>query len=253
MGRDINAVPGPSEAGASQGPDGRPSGPPEDSLGTALWLLGRGLWPVPISPPDDRRSPSPGKAPIGRGWGKAKPSPARLGVVFRSRPGAGVGILLGPEGGVIDLEVDDPEGAVGELRRLFPAGMPATMGWRSDRGEHRLFAWSECLVGLGLPGVVALAGGAGAPARRPREADRLCLSADPVRGRPGAHVERLVGHRPAADGTRGRGPPAGSVAAPEAAVRPGLRPLLRRSNVAIRRGGPRSRGRGREGLRARRT
>jgi hypothetical protein len=34
------------------------------------------------------------------------------------------------------------------------------MGWRSDRGEHRLFAWDERLRGLGLPGVVALASGA---------------------------------------------------------------------------------------------
>src|SRR4051812_16107137 len=43
--------------------------PPPDGLGTALWLAGRGLWPVPITPHDDEFSPNPGKAPIGSRWG----------------------------------------------------------------------------------------------------------------------------------------------------------------------------------------
>jgi hypothetical protein len=34
------------------------------------------------------------------------------------------------------------------------------MGWHSERGEHRLFAWDERLRRLSLPGVVALSGGA---------------------------------------------------------------------------------------------
>jgi hypothetical protein len=156
----MNALTVPSAAGAESGTSSRPDGPPGDALETALWLLERDLWPVPISPPDDRRSPNPGKAPIGRGWGTTRPTPARLRGVFRRQPGAGVGLLLGPEGGVIDLETDDPEVAAAELRRLFPAGLPPTLGWRSERGEHRLFAWDERLRGLGLPGVVALAGGA---------------------------------------------------------------------------------------------
>ena len=42
--------------------------PPADALGTALWLSAHGLWPVPITPPDDGVSPNPGKAPIGRRW-----------------------------------------------------------------------------------------------------------------------------------------------------------------------------------------
>src|SRR5436305_357327 len=41
------------------------SPPPDDALGTALWLLGTGLWPVAISPPGDPNWPSPGKSPIG--------------------------------------------------------------------------------------------------------------------------------------------------------------------------------------------
>jgi hypothetical protein len=113
-----------------------------------------------MSPPDDRGSPNPGKAPLGRGWGKAKPSPARLKAIYELHPGAGVGLLLGPDGGVIDLETDDPEIAQAEVSRLFPGGLPLTMGWCSERGEHRLFAWDERLRGLGLPAVLALAGGA---------------------------------------------------------------------------------------------
>ena len=162
MSREVKSGPGPmavSGGDAAPGP-GVQSGPPRDAQGTALWLLGRGLWPIPISPSDDRRSPNPGKAPLRRGWGKAKPSPARLKAVYKLHPGAGVGLLLGPEGGVIDFEIDDPEVADVELRRLFPGGLPMTMGWRSERGEHRLFVWDERLRRHGLPAVLALAGGA---------------------------------------------------------------------------------------------
>lgn len=50
-----------------------------------------------------------------------------------------VGILLGPDSGVIDVEYDDPAGrdqlaAYGVLDIRTPT-------WRSARGEHRLFRW----------------------------------------------------------------------------------------------------------------
>jgi hypothetical protein len=127
---------------------------------TALWLLGEGLWPVLISPVDDPVSPSPGKAPVGRGWGLTRPSPDGLREAYRRHPRAGVGLLLGPGGGVVDLEVDDPEGAAPVLGRLFPGGPPETIGWRSARGEHRLFAWDERLPGVTRSAVVTLSGGA---------------------------------------------------------------------------------------------
>ena len=138
----------------------RPRLPNPSAAETALWLLEQGFWPIPISPVNDPRSPSPGKAPIGRAWGTVRPSPRRLGELYRRHPAAGVGVLLGPSGGVIDLEVDDPACAGPLLDRLFRRGVPETLGWRSARGDHRLFAWDERLGGLGLPAVVSLGDGA---------------------------------------------------------------------------------------------
>src|SRR5262249_45351961 len=73
--------------------------PPADAPGTAFWPLGRGHWPVVISPPGDPRWPNPGKSPIGKGWGKERPSAPALGRLFARHPGAGVGVLLGPASG----------------------------------------------------------------------------------------------------------------------------------------------------------
>src|SRR5262245_34829765 len=133
--------------------------PPDDALGTALWLYGRGLWPVPITPPDDPLSPNPGNAPLGRGWGARRLSTRALFAIFRRHPWAGVGLVLGPAAGVVDLEIDDRQQAGPMLTQLFPGGPPLTMGWDSSRGEHRLFRWDDRLGRAGTS-VVHLAGGA---------------------------------------------------------------------------------------------
>lgn len=133
--------------------------PPDDALGTALYLAGRGLWVVPITPPDDPLSPNPGKAPIGCGWGTRRLSTRALFAIFRRHPRAGVGLALGPASGVVDLEVDDREQAGPFLAELFPGGPPVTMGWESSRGEHRLFRWDDRLARADTS-VVHLAGGA---------------------------------------------------------------------------------------------
>src|SRR4051794_35658416 len=133
--------------------------PPADALGTALWLSAHGLWPVPITPPDDATSPNPGKAPIGRRWGVVRPSTRALFAIFKRHPRAGIGIVLGPASGVVDLEVDDPRAAGPLLDELFPQGLPPTMGWMSSRGEHRLFRWDDRL-GPSRSAGVHLAGGA---------------------------------------------------------------------------------------------
>src|SRR3954465_4518325 len=83
--------------------------PPASAPGTALWLLARGLWPVVISPPGDPRWPNAGKSPVGKGWGKQRPSAPALRRLFARYPDAGVGVLLGPAGGFVDLETDEPE------------------------------------------------------------------------------------------------------------------------------------------------
>jgi hypothetical protein len=134
--------------------------PTSGAMQTALWLLRAGLWPVPISPPADARAPSPGKSPIGRGWGKERPSFVRLRAIYKRYPDAGVGILLGPFSGVVDLEVDDPRGAAPLFDRLFPDGPPPTLGWQSIRGEHRLYRWDDRLDGVSRNAVAYLEGGA---------------------------------------------------------------------------------------------
>ena len=100
---------------------------------------------MPITPLDDPRSPNPGKAPIGRGWGARRLSTRALFAIFRRHPRAGVGVILGPAAGVVDLEIDDRQQARPLLTELFPGGTPVTMGWESSRGEHRLFRWDDRL------------------------------------------------------------------------------------------------------------
>jgi putative DNA primase/helicase len=121
----------------------------DDALATASWALACGLWPVPITPIDDSTANSPGKQPIGKAWGAERPSESSLTTTFRRNPGAGVGLVLGAAGLVIDLDVDDPAEAEATLARLFPGGIPATMGWQANKGGHMLFRYDPRLAGLG--------------------------------------------------------------------------------------------------------
>lgn len=131
-----------------------------DAFRTGIWLLDRGLWPVVISGPYDPKAPSPGKSPLRKDWGRRRPSVEKLKALYRWHPDAGIGLLVGPRGKVVDLEVDDPERAASFLERLFPSGLPKTLGWRSARGEHRLFLWDSRLSELAATAVVTFAGGA---------------------------------------------------------------------------------------------
>ena len=115
---------------------------------TALSLLAEGLWPVPITAHDDARSINPGKAPIGKAWGLKRHTPESLAAVYAKHPGAGVGLKLGPEGGVIDIDVDDPSAAKDTLLTLFGGEVPDTRGWTSARGYHWLYRWDERLAGF---------------------------------------------------------------------------------------------------------
>jgi hypothetical protein len=122
-------------------------------LDTALALLARGLWPVAIHPPrveiitKDGPKIAKGKEPIGTDWGATRPTEASLRAVYAAHPGAGVGIRLGPEAGVIDCEVDGPEG-VASLHKIL-LGEPLTLGWTSRRGPHYLFRYNAELAKYG--------------------------------------------------------------------------------------------------------
>ena len=124
--------------------------PPSSARETAFWLLECGLWPVLVRPGM--------KAPVDRGWGLKLPSRDQLEAGFRRLPEAGVALLLGPQSGVVDLEVDDPLEAETVLSRLFPDGVPPTVEWESPRGTHRLFRWHPLMTGV--PSVITFADGA---------------------------------------------------------------------------------------------
>lgn len=108
--------------------------PRKGALPTALWALRNSLWPVPIHHWQ--------KTPIGKRWGARQPTRESLLRLFDDNPGAGVGLLLGPASGVVDLEIDDAERAAPFLDRL---SLPETMGWSSARGTHLLFSWDRRL------------------------------------------------------------------------------------------------------------
>lgn len=116
---------------------------------TALDLLARGLWPIPITAPNTPGIASPGKQPIGAAWGKDRHTPETLGKMFAACPGAGVGLKLGPDGFVVDIDIDDPGLAEPVLERIFRGNIPSTLGWSSARGRHLLFAWDSRLEKYG--------------------------------------------------------------------------------------------------------
>jgi hypothetical protein len=129
-------------------------------LDTAIEILHRGLWPVPIRPGS--------KSPLGAAWGVEKPTEGSLRKTYERWPRAGVGLRLGPEGGIIDIEVDGSEGE-DSYARLMGGKLPDTMGWDSARGPHRVFRYDARLVRYGrsiikvpgLPGLEIRIGGGG--------------------------------------------------------------------------------------------
>jgi hypothetical protein len=104
-----------------------------------------GLWPVAITAPNDPGSESAGKAPIGKGWGKERPTETTLRKTWRTyQHAAGVGLKIGKGGGIIDVEID---GEAGEdsFDRLMGDECVPTMGWSSNLGPHTLFRWDDRL------------------------------------------------------------------------------------------------------------
>ena len=130
-------------------------------LDTALELLHcYKLWPVAIKPRE--------KAPIGDSWGSIRPTELSIKATFRRFPEAGVGLLLGPEGGIVDIECDGPEGEC-SLVKLMGGEIVLTLGWSSARGPHNVFRYDPRLARYGksiikspeLPGLEIRIGGNG--------------------------------------------------------------------------------------------
>jgi hypothetical protein len=78
------------------------------------------------------------KRPLGTAWQhRATTNPADVARWLAA--GDNVGLLLGPESGVVDVEYDDDAGRE-QLSDFGVLDLP-TPTWRSARGEHRLFRW----------------------------------------------------------------------------------------------------------------
>ena len=78
------------------------------------------------------------KRPLGTAWQhRSTTSPADVARWLAA--GDNVGLLLGPESGVVDVEYDDDAGR-DQLSDFGVLDLP-TPTWRSARGEHRLFRW----------------------------------------------------------------------------------------------------------------
>jgi hypothetical protein len=78
------------------------------------------------------------KRPLGTAWQhRSTTNPADVARWLAA--GDNVGLLLGPESGVVDVEYDDEAGR-DQLSDFGVLDLP-TPTWRSARGEHRLFLW----------------------------------------------------------------------------------------------------------------
>lgn len=123
-------------------------------------------------------------------------------------PAANIGVKLGPESGIIDVECDSDE-AERALSELFDHDFPITPTWLAARGKHRLFQWTDDLPGATAKAVLKFhgiefrvgGGGLGAqsvlpPSRHPSGAQYRWL-VDPatvdVAVLPAAVIERLRG------------------------------------------------------------
>jgi len=88
--------------------------------------------------------PVKGKVPVGKDWpNRATNEPGKGDELFYCDHD-GVGVLLGPRSGIIDLEADSPE-AEDAIWELFDGEIPSVPTFQSSRGKHRLFAWSDDL------------------------------------------------------------------------------------------------------------
>src|SRR6266568_2895579 len=96
--------------------------PGKSVLETGLNALKVGLWPILIYP-FDADVKGAGKRPIGEDWGKERHTPATWKAACKKYPRAGIGIKLGVDGGVVDIDNDDPKEAQATLAMLFPNGI----------------------------------------------------------------------------------------------------------------------------------
>jgi hypothetical protein len=85
------------------------------------------------------------KIPVGENWPERAFDESELSDRLARNPRAGVGLLLGPKSGVIDVECDSEE-ATAVFGQLFPD--VRTPNYVAKRGGHFLFRWDDRLKNL---------------------------------------------------------------------------------------------------------
>lgn len=89
-----------------------------------------------------------GKHPVGDNWKElyARSEDDIQGWIDSGKP-FNVGVLLGPDGGVIDNEDDSPEATA--YRESLGTHLLETPSWTSGKSTHQLTKWDDCLTGFG--------------------------------------------------------------------------------------------------------
>lgn len=123
--------------------------PEPPCLREALRLLKDNLWPIPLYGIDDARATTPGKQPIGLEWGVTKHTKESLREIWSRYPDANVGLKLGKDTGIADIEVEDRKTGEASFLTLMGGEVVTTMGWTSARGNHRLFQWDQRMARYG--------------------------------------------------------------------------------------------------------
>jgi hypothetical protein len=99
---------------------------------------------------------TPGKHPAGGGgWQhRATYSEDEIAEWFENGERLNIGILLGRESGIVDVEVDGPEAQ--EVLERFGLDQIATPTYRAHRGEHRIFRYNDRLPDVAVVKVEGL-------------------------------------------------------------------------------------------------
>lgn len=104
---------------------------------------------------------SEGKAALGIGWKPNKYeaesygldfglkvwTPEEITAAYQARGALNVGLLLGEQNGLIDIEADSEEQEAAFAELFEGSEAPVTPTFESRRGKHRLFAWHPGLAG----------------------------------------------------------------------------------------------------------
>lgn len=111
----------------------------DDALEAAADYARRGLVPLPLRD---------GKNPDFKEWGKFEFSEQAFRQKFYNASGVGVGVLMGPRSGIIDIEHDSPAQR-DKAAEILGGVPPVGPQYATKNGEHWWFRWDDRLTACG--------------------------------------------------------------------------------------------------------